>query len=580
MPGLSIQRALISVYDKTGVVEFARGLSEAGASILSTGGTAKMLRDAGLEVTLVETVTGAAEMLDGRVKTLHPAVHGALLADRDNPDHMRQLAEAGIKPIDMVVVDLYPFDKAVARPDCTLAEAIEMIDIGGPCMLRAGAKNHRHIAVVPGTRYYDELLSELRDSGQISDAQRARLAVDAFALTSSYDENVTRHLARLTGSTRGAFPPEALTVRAGSPTALRCGENPHQDAVLYRTVDGLDCGPRWSVQANADRMGFNNHVDAAAAYALVRDLSIAGRAEGDGGEWTEAQELQRQLASAPLPGSPQLARYAAAFIKHTNPCGAAVCGDPVEAYRRAYLGDPMAAMGGVLAVNFIVTPEFAEAVMVSLQRWGKDAGAGAFFVEVWVAPSFEEAAVEVIQSRKAWGANVRLVAAPQIVHRADDRPLEVKRLPAGLLAQTPDDVELNESEWKVATSRAPTDTEMDDLRLAWLACKHTKSNAITLARDGMIVGTGAGQMSRVTAAQTAIELARPHLARPTGSAKTTPVAASDAFFPFADGPAQLADAGVTAIIQPGGSKRDDESIALCNERSIAMVLTGTRHFRH
>jgi phosphoribosylaminoimidazolecarboxamide formyltransferase/IMP cyclohydrolase len=572
-----IRRALISVYDKTGVVELARGLIEAGVELLSTGGTASMLREAGLEVTLVETVTGAAEMMNGRVKTLHPAVHAGILADRDNPEHMRELDEAGIQPIDMVVVNLYPFEATVSRPDCSLAEAVEMIDIGGPCMLRAAAKNHRHVIVVPDPRRYDQILSAVRTSGTVNNALRTRLAVETFKRTSAYDTTVAEHLARLTGDEPATFPPEALAVRMSAPAALRCGENPHQKAALYRTVNGADCTNRWTIRTNGDRMSFNNHVDADAAYALTRELSLAGAAKGDPAAWSAADELQRQLAND-ADAAGRLPPYAAAFIKHTNPCGAAMANDPIEAYRKAYLGDPTAAMGGVLAMNYPVTAEVAEAVMDSLSRWGHDAGAGAFFVEVWVAPTFADDAVEVIQSRKKWGGNVRLVDAAGLADPDAATGVEFKRITGGVLAQSPDTVGLNEDAWQVASSRAPTDAELDDLRVAWLVCKHTKSNAITLARDGMILGTGAGQMSRVTACRTAVELAGRHLT--ATDAGSTPVAASDAFFPFADGPALLVDAGVTAIIQPGGSKRDDETIALCDEYGLSLVLTGTRHFRH
>ena len=559
MSDAAIRRALISVFDKTGVEAFARALSERGVTILSTGGTARRLRESGLEITLVETVAGAAEMLDGRVKTLHPAIHGGILADRANADHMRQLGERGIEPIDMVVVDLYPFEDVVARPDCTLAEAIEMIDIGGPCMLRAAAKNHAHVVVVPGPRFFSCVLDELNETGQVSPALRARLAAQTFAITSAYDATVDRHLRRLTDTGTGDALPATLNLRAEDAVPLRSGENPHQSAALYQRVNGEDARARWSVVVNEDRMSLNNHVDAAAAYELVRDLSRAG--------------------TGPSAGLP---RYAAGVIKHTNPCGAAVADDPIEAYRKAYLGDPMAAMGGVLAVNFPVTVEVADAVLASLQRWGKSAGAGAFFVEVWVAPAFDADAIKRIATGKAWGARVRLIMAPGLSDPSGESPLEIRRFAGGLLAQSADTRGLDEAQWTVATERGPSEAERNDLRLAWLVCKHTKSNAITLARDGMLLGVGAGQMSRVTSCRVAVELAGRHVSADTASdrGRGGMVAASDAFFPFADGPARLADAGVTGIIQPGGSKRDDESIALCNERDLAMVLTGTRHFRH
>jgi phosphoribosylaminoimidazolecarboxamide formyltransferase/IMP cyclohydrolase len=590
-----VHRALLSVFDKTGLVEFARALhDEFGIELISTGGTAATLRQAGLPVTLVEEVTGFPELLDGRVKTLHPRIHAALLADRDNPEHMRQLEAQGIAPIDMVVVNLYPFEETVARPDCTDAEAIEMIDIGGPCLLRAAAKNHRHVRIVADPLRYDEVLRELRGEQtqpEWAPDERRMTAADVFEQTSQYDAQVMKWLGRGLDPD-GLWPwGEALYFRNWG--ALRYGENPHQTAELLETPDedgDLSLPTADAFVENDVEMSFNNYLDAHAAVGLCSELARAGR----------------QLAAGPAPGS-GAAPLVACFIKHTNACGAAVA-TPVDespaarqaalidAYQRAYLGDPNAAMGGILAVNEPVTAEFAAVVMETFARFGKplrEAGAahapGGFFVEVWAAPSFTPEAVAVIRGtaeptaelphppRKDWGQRVRLLAVDDMARAPEPEEVDLKRIAGGLLRQTRDLVGLNEEAWQVVTKRPPTPQELADLRLAWLVCKHTKSNAITICRDGMLLGNGAGQMSRVMSCRIATWLAAEngHGEKLRGS-----VAASDAFFPFADGPAQLLDAGVTALIQPGGGKRDAEVVAACDARGVAMILTGTRHFRH
>lgn len=570
MPNTEIKRALIAVYDKTGVAEFAKALvEEFGVEIISTGGTARHLREAGLPVTMVEEVTGFPEMLDGRVKTLHPRIHAAILADRDNPDHMRQLAEHGIQPIDMVVVNLYPFEKTIARPDCTFEEAIEMIDIGGPCLLRAAAKNHRQVVPVAQRRSQDYVLKCLRETGNVPAHGRAGLARIVYETTAGYDEHLHDYFAKkgvrlhemqqdesFAASGPGAAADRAvIRIRLHAPQTTRYGENPHQEGRVARLDPVRE--PVGVSRGGEVEMSFNNYLDASAALELCRELTRAG--------------------TAGRPAS------AVCFIKHTNACGAAVRADQIEAYRRAYLGDPNAAMGGILAVNFDVTAPFAETVMETYARWGKAAGAGGFFVEVWIAPSFDEKAVRIIRGeaegapRKDWGKRVRLLAAGDMSLAPDPDEMDCKRIAGGMLMQTRDLVGLNEEQWQVVTQRAPTDGEMDDLRLAWLVCKHTKSNAITLCREGMLIGNGAGQMSRVMSCRIATWLAREN-----GHADKLPgaVAASDAFFPFSDGPGILMDAGVTAIIQPGGSKRDEDTIKACDERGVAMIFTGTRHFRH
>jgi len=570
MPDIKIKRALIAVYDKTGIADFAKSLvEEFGIEIISTGGTARHLKEAGVPVTMVEEVTGFPEMLDGRVKTLHPKIHAGILADRDNPDHMRQLEEQGIKPIDMVVVNLYPFEKTIAKPDCTFDEAIEMIDIGGPCMLRAAAKNHKHVVVASDMEDAGLVLTKLREDGCVQDAIRQWLAFHVFATTEDYDALVAIYLndqqpvvntepCETTEDETCCMPLVELdsdeddAVLLGSGVGLRYGENPHQKAKLYETDDecrATDLTMADRVAESAKEMSHNNYLDANAALELCEELTQA--------------ELGREKAVC--------------FIKHTNACGSAVESDPIEAYRKAYLGDPNAAMGGILAVNFNVDAPFAEAVMGSLQTWGKAAGAGAFFVEVWIAPSFDFDAIEVIRARKKWGRNVRLLAPGDLATEPCADEVTVKQIAGGMLVQQRDIVGLNEDQWKVVTERTPSDAEIADLRLAWLVCKHTKSNAITLCKDGMLIGNGAGQMSRIMSCRIATWLAKEngHEAKLSGAA-----AASDAFFPFRDGPDILADAGVTAIIQPGGSKRDKDTIAACNERGLAMIFTGTRHFKH
>lgn len=573
-----IKRALISVYDKTGVVDFARALHEEfGIEIISTGGTASLLIENHVPVTPVEAITGFGEMLDGRVKTLHPKIFGAILADRDNPQHMRQLADAGIEPIDMVVVNLYPFEDTVAEPNCTFEKAIEMIDVGGPSLLRAAAKNHKHVVVVGDPELYEETLGWLREtnmhSGERPDLPR-REASETFVTTSMYDAGVGEWLGRRVNP-EGAWPwYTAMFARDWG--TLRYGENPHQPAELLQTIEEEETLDLTVADAECDgEMSFNNFADASAALDLCNEL---------------CRERGRPIGANVAP------QATCAFVKHTNPCGVGVANDPIEAYRRAYLGDPQAAMGGVLAVSVPVNSAFAEAVMNSLQRWGRDSGAGAFFIEVWVAPTFDEDAVQRIRGQKNWGRRVRLLTVGDLGVESPLGEFDLRRIAGGLLMQTPDRLGLNEEKWYTVTDRPPTDQEMSDLRLAWLICKHTKSNAISLVRDGQLIGNGAGQTSRVMSCRVATWLAMEngHLGgtgamtrrsdpeRPSSrlDSRVSPVAASDAFFPFRDGPDILIDAGVTAIIQPGGSKRDAETIAACNERGVAMVLTQTRHLRH
>jgi len=551
MPDRKIKRALISVHDKTGIVEFARGLIELGIRIISTGGTAALLKENAVPVTLVEEITGFPEMLDGRVKTLHPKIHAAILADRDNPEHMRQLAEQGIKPIDMVVVNLYPFAKTVADPDCTFEQAIEMIDIGGPCLLRAAAKNHKHVLVVAGSPQYNMTLAQLRgEQVYCSDDDFLRSgAFGAFWATARYDAAITQWL----GYNPDEKESDVHLLQLWCEGRLRYGENPHQKALLYGSGDGdkpndLTVADT-DIEGQLDKASYNNYADAHAALELCGELSRG---------WAKDSVC--------------------VFIKHTNACGAAVGNSCAQAYQRAFLGDPNAAMGGILACNFNIDAEFAGTVMDTYAKWGKAAGAGGFFVEAWVAPAFEDRAIEVIREAKAWGKRVRLLAVEELGKPFDPEPeLEYKSISGGMLVQTRDLVGLNEDDWKVVTKRAPTNQELSDMRLAWLVCKHTKSNAISICKDGVLIGNGAGQMSRVMSCRIATWLAKEngHADKLAGA-----VAASDAFFPFRDGPDLLIEAGVKAIIQPGGSKRDADTIAACDERGVAMIFTGTRHFKH
>ncbi len=556
-----IKRALISVYDKTGIVDFARALvDEFSIEIISTGGTASLLKENGIPVTLVEQVTGFPEMLDGRVKTLHPKIHAAILADRDNPEHMRQLAEQGIKPIDMVVVNLYPFKKTVADPTCTFEQAIEMIDIGGPCLLRAAAKNHKSVLVICDKEQCPGFLSFLRGELRLAEVDyRPLLASSAFKITNLYDSEIRDYLLH---SGQETVSPGACNYFSAQHSIclerraiLRYGENPHQNSAFYRCPDWLLSGFRPKGQrTRGEAASFNNLLDLDSAVRLC-------------------SELKREMIRSN--NDTQTDLHHCVLIKHNNPCGVGNADTHVDSYRKAYLGDPNAAMGGVLCCSFTVTPEFANVVMETFQRWGKSSGAGGFFLDVWVAPDFPLESRQVIESKKEWGKRVRFFEGWVGDVSLSDR--EFRPVLGGMVAQQLDLPGLDEDHWKAVTKRVPSESEISDLRLAWLIAKHTKSNAISICKDGMLIGNGAGQMSRVMSCRIATWLAKEngHNDKLPGS-----VAASDAFFPFPDGPNLLMDAGVTAIIQPGGSKRDAEVIAACDARNVAMIFTGTRHFKH
>lgn len=515
-----IRRALLSVSDKTGLIEFARALQRLDIELVSTGGTARALREAGLRVRDVSELTGFPEMLDGRVKTLHPHIHGALLARREREDHLQTLARYGIELIDMVVINLYPFEQTIARPAVTDEEAIEQIDIGGPAMIRSAAKNWESVAVVTSPELYAKIAEELeRNDGALSRATRLGLAQRAFTLTSRYDQAIATYLAtKVDGEGAEETFPNLLALSLRKLRDLRYGENPHQSAALYAM--GERCGVAGAELLSGKEMSFNNYIDADAAWRLVNDFS----------------------------------EIACAIIKHTNPAGVALGATAEEAYRRALETDPVSAFGGIVAFNREVDRAAARAVTE-------------IFTEVVLAPDYDEEALEVLRAKK----NLRILRIPQVEEKGGAR-YELRTIEGGLLAQTPDTSLLNYEELRTVTKRAPTKEEMEALLFAWTVCKHTKSNAIVYARRGQTIGIGAGQMSRVDSVRIGAERARLPL---KGS-----VLASDAFFPFRDGVDEAARHGITAIIQPGGSVRDEEVIAAADEHGIAMVFTNMRHFKH
>jgi phosphoribosylaminoimidazolecarboxamide formyltransferase / IMP cyclohydrolase len=556
-----IRRALISVSDKTGIVDFAQELKSFGVELISTGGTAKTLRDAGIDVLDVADITGFPEMMDGRVKTLHPKIHGGLLALRENSEHVAAMEKHGIEPIDMVVINLYPFEQTVSRDDIKLEEAIEQIDIGGPAMIRSAAKNYRDVAVVTSPDLYRQIRTEMiLDDGALTLATREQLARLAFMRTAFYDSAIFPYLSSNLEGARGSkmFPPvpeiiermstymnlfstamkslhgdeleqveeekfpERQQLSLNKISDLRYGENPHQAAALYgmssTAVTNLPAGIAAAEQLGGKEMSFNNYVDADAARQLVCDFH----------------------------------ETACAIIKHTNPAGAATGGTVEEAYRRALACDPISAFGGIVAFNRTVDVSAAQAVVE-------------IFVEVVIAPDFDDAALKVLTAKK----NLRVLRTGQPQGRGG---FEYKQISGGMLVQEQDEHKLTRETLKFVTTRTPSEKEIEDLLFAWTVCKHTKSNAIVYARDKQTIGVGAGQMSRVDSVK--IGAARAQL--PVAGS----VLASDAFFPFRDGLDEAAKHGITAVIQPGGSVRDEEVIAAANEHGLAMVFTGIRHFKH
>jgi phosphoribosylaminoimidazolecarboxamide formyltransferase/IMP cyclohydrolase len=521
--------ALLSVSDKTGVVDFARGLQALGIRLISTGGTAKLLQEQGLPVTEVAEVTGFPEMLDGRVKTLHPKVHGGLLARRDVPEHMAALQAHGIDTIDLLVVNLYPFEATVAKPGCTLEDAIENIDIGGPAMVRSAAKNWKDVAVLTDASQYGPVLEELKAHRRLADATRFALSVAAFNRISNYDAAISDYLSSLQPDGARALFPAQANGRFVKLQDLRYGENPHQQAAYYRDLHPAPGSLVTGVQLQGKELSYNNIADADAAWECVKSFD------------------------AP----------ACVIVKHANPCGVAVGAGALQAYQKAFQTDPTSAFGGIIAFNRPLDGAAAEAVSKQ-------------FVEVLIATDFTPEALAVFKTK----ANVRLmkIALPPGGDSAWDKGqnlMDIKRVGSGLLMQTADNHELQRSELKVVTKKQPTSQQLDDLLFAWKVAKFVKSNAIVFCKDGMTLGVGAGQMSRLDSARIAsIKAQHAQL-----SLAATAVA-SDAFFPFRDGLDVVVDAGASCVIQPGGSMRDQEVIDAADERGVVMVFSGVRHFRH
>jgi phosphoribosylaminoimidazolecarboxamide formyltransferase/IMP cyclohydrolase len=518
---VKVTRALVSVSDKSGVVEFARALAALGVQILSTGGTATLLEKEGVRVTEVSAHTGFPEILDGRVKTLHPKIHGGILARRDSRKHMAAIEKAGIAPIDLVVVNLYPFQATVADPECRLEDAIENIDIGGPAMLRAAAKNYTGVAVVVDPADYARVLEEFRSGGGVAEATRFALAKKVFAHTAGYDGAIANYLSSLDENhKRGAYP-EVFNLQFHKVQDMRYGENPHQSAAFYRDTQPVAGGIAVFSMLQGKALSYNNVADSDAAWECVKSF----------------------------------AEPACVIVKHANPSGVAIAESPLAAYRKAFRTDPSSAFGGILAFNRALDRAAAEEI-------------GKQFAEVIIAPRVEAPAREFLASKQ----NLRVLEVPM---SNEAQVHDFKRVGGGLLVQSSDSKVLEKKDLKVKTKKQPTETQWADLLFAWKVAKYVKSNAIVFCRDGATVGVGAGQMSRIDSARIAAIKAQN-----AGLVIAGSVVASDAFFPFRDGLDAVIDAGATAVIQPGGSVRDEEVIAAADERGIAMVFTGVRHFRH
>jgi phosphoribosylaminoimidazolecarboxamide formyltransferase/IMP cyclohydrolase len=519
----AIKQALISVSDKSGVLEFAQGLNQLGVAILSTGGTAKLLADNNIPVTEVADYTGFPEMLDGRVKTLQPKVHAGILARRDLPDHVATLQKHNIPTIDLVVVNLYPFAATIAKPGCTLEDAIENIDIGGPTMVRSAAKNHLHVAIVTDPGDYADVLAEMQTHHcEVSAATRFDLAKKAFSHTAAYDSMISNYLTAINSDGTTSDFPEQVNFNFSKVQEMRYGENPHQKAAFYRDLIALPGGIAGYTQLQGKELSYNNIGDSDAAWELVKTFD----------------------------------QPACVIVKHANPCGVAIADTPLNAYKLAYSTDTTSAFGGIIAFNREL--DEATAAQITANQ----------FVEVIIAPGASEAALKVTAAKQ----NVRVLSVPMSnAHNQYD----FKRVSGGLLIQTPDALNVQASQLKVVTSQQPTQEQLTDLLFAWRVAKYVKSNAIIFCKGGMTMGIGAGQMSRVDSTRLAGMKAKNAGLDLAGS-----VVASDAFFPFRDGVDVLAEAGARAVIQPGGSMRDEEVIAAANEHGLAMVFTGFRHFRH
>ena len=526
MTGTIPRRALVSVSDKEQLRPFAAGLVELGFEIVSTGGTRRFLEEQGVAVVDISSYTGFPEIMDGRVKTLHPKVHGAILGRPDLPDDAAAIQEHGIVPFGLVVCNLYPFEATIAKPDTTPEEAIEQIDIGGPSMVCSAAKNHAYVAIITQPSQYEEVLAALRED-RLDMPLRRRLAAAAFEMTACYDRAIANYMAGLADDSDNGFPAQ-LALAFEKRDDLRYGENPHQRAAFYaeRTADPATLAG--AKQLNGKELSYNNLLDLDAALAIANEF--------DG--------------------------PTAVVIKHNNPCGCGTAESLAEAFERAYAGDPVSAFGSVLGFNRNVDLATAESLCEPNR-----------FIEAIIAPGYDDDAIEALTTRPKWKQNVRLMVSTKILAAGFSAPeYDLRRVSGGLLMQDRDNQPDPTGEWKCVTEREPTAEELADLKFSWKVCKHVKSNAIVFAKEGAIVGVGAGQMSRLDSSFIA--------AYKAGERSRGSVVASDAFFPFRDGVDEAAKAGVTAVIQPGGSRRDEEVIAACNEHGMAMLFTGRRHFRH
>ena len=517
-----VKRAIVSVSDKTGVIPFAKGLMQMGVEILSTGGTAKTLREQGVSVIDISDYTGFPEMLDGRIKTLHPKVHGGLLGQRSRAEHVKKMKEHGILPIDLIAVNLYPFEATVAKEGCSLEEAIENIDIGGPTMLRAAAKNYPDVTVVVDPGDYEPVLSELKKTGEVSLETNFQLAKRVFQHTARYDGAISNYLGQIEKGKKGYEFPETFTFQVKKAQELRYGENPHQKAAFYREYLVSEPSVSNAIQIQGKELSFNNILDVDSAFETVKEFE----------------------------------EMATVIIKHNNPCGVAISAASLaDAYRKARDCDPVSAFGGVVGFNRVVDEETAKEM-------------AHIFLEVVIAPGFDPKALEVLKAKK----DLRLLQTPPLTASSPQGGLDLRKVVGGLLIQDRDLGKVPMDQWRVVTKRRPTEEERRGMAFGWKVAKHVKSNAIVLVREDRTIGIGAGQMSRVDSTRLAVMKAQ-------SSTKGT-VLASDAMFPFRDGVDTGAEAGAMAIIQPGGSIRDDEVIAAADEYNIAMVFTGMRHFRH
>ena len=530
-----IKTALISVSDKEGIVEFALGLSNLGVNIISTGGTAKLLRENEINVTEISEHTGFPEILDGRVKTLHPKVHGGILSIRDNSAHREEVRKHDITSIDLVVVNLYPFEKTIQKRDVKLEEAIENIDIGGPTMIRSAAKNYKFVAVVVNSGRYDSVLNELKSSScSISEGLKFKLAVEAFNHTHSYDRVISEYLGgfgKPGGEMRegkAEIHPEVIFSGLEKKQNLRYGENPHQCASFYVEKENSEPCVANATLLNGKELSFNNILDLNAAWDIVKEFN----------------------------------KPVAVVIKHTNPCGASCSEKLSEAYVKAHSGDPVSAFGCILGFNKKVDIETAEEI-----------ASPGHFIEAIIAPDYDDEAIKILSTKRKWGANLRILKTPTLSGKSvKNAHFDIKRVSGGLLVQEGDAILFDDEKSKYISRRLPTEQEKSDLRFAFAICKHAKSNSIVIVKDETVLGVGAGLMSRIDSAELAVKKA--------GEKVKGAVIASDAFFPFRDAIDTAASAGITAIIQPGGSNKDDEVIEAVNEHGMSMIFTGIRHFKH